>query len=70
LQYSKPPLSVDEQIALLRRRGMVFADEARARHALAHINYYRLRAYWLPFEVQAGSAGEHRFAPETRFESG
>lgn len=69
MQYSKPPLSVDEQIALLRRRGMVFADEARARHALAHINYYRLRAYWLPFEVPAGSAGEHRFTPATRFET-
>ena len=54
MKYTKPPLSVDDQIALFRQRDMVFDDVASARHSLAHINYYRLRAYWLPFEVLAG----------------
>jgi len=46
---------------------MVIDDEAQAGHALAHINYYRLRAYWLPFEQPAGADGEHAFQPGTRF---
>ncbi len=46
---------------------MVVADEPRARHYLQFISYYRLRAYWLPFEVPTG-AGAHAFRPGTDFE--
>lgn len=67
MKYAKPPLSIDEQIALLRRRGMTVDDDAQARQALQHINYYRLRAYWLPFEVAPGPDGEHAFVQGTRF---
>lgn len=67
MQYSKPPLTLDEQIDLLVRRGMVVADRDRARHYLAHVNYYRLRGYWLPFE-QAGGGNDHRFAAGTSFD--
>lgn len=67
MKYAKLPLSIDDQLALLRRRGMVIEDAARARHALAHINYYRLRAYWLPFESRSDTAGDHAFRPGTTF---
>ena len=66
MKYTKPPINIDEQIVLLKRRGMVFANEDAARHALANINYYRLRAYWLPFEDTAAS--KHIFVPSTSFE--
>jgi abortive infection bacteriophage resistance protein len=71
VKFSKPALSVDDQIALLRQRGMGFADEAAARHTLSHVNYYRLRAYWLPFEaVNAASPNAvHVFVPGTQFEA-
>lgn len=71
MKYAKLPLSVDDQIALLTQRGMVFDDVAAARHALAHINYYRLRAYWLPFEAPAvsGNSSDHAFAAGTRFDT-
>lgn len=46
--YSKPPLTVDEQIALLRKRGMKIEDPAAAKEALSRISYYRLSAYWYP----------------------
>ena len=64
--YSKPPLSIPEQVALLRGRGMSFADETAAREVLSHLSYYRLRGYWIAFE-EPGSAG-HAFKPGTRFE--
>jgi len=67
MRFTKPAISITEQIALLRRRGMVVEDDATARHYLGHISYYRLRAYWLPFEIPAGD-GDHALRPGTRFE--
>ncbi|MGO6724959.1 Abi family protein [Rhizobium ruizarguesonis] len=40
-------------------------DLPHARHCLQHISYYRLRAYWLPFEEQAETAGDHKFKAGT-----
>jgi abortive infection bacteriophage resistance protein len=65
--YDKPPLSIADQIALLRRRGLVIADTAVAEHWLEHTNYYRLRGYWLPFE-DTPAGGEHKFRQGTTFE--
>jgi abortive infection bacteriophage resistance protein len=67
VKYDKPPLSIDEQIALLISRGMAVPDTARASRYLSHLNYYRLRAYWMPFEEQTGN-GEHHFRPGTTFD--
>ena len=66
MRFGKPALSIDDQLALLRRRGMIVDDEAQARHYLTHISYYRLRAYWLPFEAPAPD-GDHAFRPGTTF---
>lgn len=66
--FSKPALTTDQQIDLLIRRGMQVADRDRARLCLTHVNYYRLRAYWLPFEVPVEN-GEHGFAPGTNFDA-
>lgn len=66
--FNKPALSIDDQIDRLKRRGMIIDDVLLARHWLTHVSYYRLRAYWLPFEGPAPSEGEHCFKPECRFE--
>jgi abortive infection bacteriophage resistance protein len=68
MKFTKPAISITDQLALLRRRGMVIADEAKARHYLAYISYYRLRAYWIPFEGPAPVAGDHAFKPGTTFD--
>lgn len=65
MKFSKPPLTIDEQIEQLQQRGMAIPDLGQARHYLSHINYYRLGAYWLPFEADHGT---HRFEPGTRFD--
>lgn len=47
---------------------MSFADRARAERWLRHVSYYRLSAYWLPFEYPKTHAGP-RFRPGTTFET-
>lgn len=46
---------------------MGIPDRQRAARYLTHINYYRLRAYWLVFEAPAES-GAHRFKAGTQFQ--
>lgn len=49
MHYNKPALTFEEQLALLRQRGLTVSDPARALHWLKQISYYRLSAYLLPF---------------------
>jgi abortive infection bacteriophage resistance protein len=44
---------------------MAFADPTSAEFFLEQISYYRLAAYWLPFEADHSS---HQFQPGTTFE--
>ncbi len=68
MKFEKTSTSIPDQIELLRRRGMSVDDEPRARHYLNFISYYRLRAYWLPFEVPAKEDDDHAFQEGTSFE--
>ena len=49
--YSKPALTIEQQIALLESRGLSIPDLARAVRHLSNISYYRLSAYMLPYRV-------------------
>lgn len=64
MKFDKPPLELEQQLDRLIQRGMQCDDRAAALHYLAHLNYYRLGAYWLPFETDHD---EHRFAASTCF---
>ena len=46
--YAERPLCIDEQVALLRQRGLNFADENKAYHVLSHVSYFRLKSYLTP----------------------
>ena len=63
--FPKKALTLREQVELLRSRGMSIADDAKAEHYLGFINYYRLAAYWLPFEADHAT---HAFRPGTTFD--
>ena len=63
--FNKPPTTYAQQLALLMQRGMCVDDADRAAFYLQHLNYYRLGAYWLPFEADHGS---HRFVAGTSFD--
>ncbi|RFA07188.1 hypothetical protein B7R21_16490 [Subtercola boreus] len=47
--YTKPYLTVREQVTLLASRGMDVGDRAEAESLLTRIGYYRLSGYWYPF---------------------
>jgi abortive infection bacteriophage resistance protein len=78
MPYDRPWKSFDEQLALLRSRGLLIEDEPNALAWLQRVGYYRLSAYWYPFRVfrheQDAATGEIRsvrtdaFMPGTTFE--
>lgn len=67
--FCKPAISLEEQVALLKSRGLLIADEVRAKHYLRHIGYYRLSGYGLVFQVDYNADGQHRFHPDASFEA-
>ena len=48
--------SIDDQLALLKSRGMAISEPVRAKKALERFGYYRLSGYWYPFK-QANDDG-------------
>lgn len=68
VHFTKPSLNFQQKIALLQAKGMAVPDAAKAEHWLRHVSYYRLSAYWLPFEHPKGQAGP-RFPPGTHFDT-
>ena len=48
----KPPTTYDQQIELLKKRGVIIDDNDFARLILERLNYYRLSAYCLPFKKE------------------
>jgi abortive infection bacteriophage resistance protein len=77
LPYTKPFLSLDDQIDLLAGRGMAVTDRERAKASLDRIGYYRLSAYWHLFrrsrlETKAATGkpigrAEDAFVPGSKF---
>ena len=50
--YNKPPLTFAEQLHLMEQRGLLVFDKTAAEAQLSRINYYRLSAYFLPYQRQ------------------
>ena len=63
--YSKPPLSVSDQIELLKTRGLQIPDENRANRYLQNISYYHLSGYMYPFLTDKK---QHQYKPGSRFD--
>lgn len=65
MKYEKPPLSIQEQSKQLCDRGLIIEDKGFAESVLSSINYYRLSAYYFPFQKDKE---QHLFYPDKRFE--
>lgn len=70
MKFTKLPTSIDQQILLLQSRGMTIYDSEDAMKWLENVGYYRLSAYWLPFEIEPkeGQVRSKLFADGTNFE--
>jgi abortive infection bacteriophage resistance protein len=53
VQYTKGPLTFDDQLQQLQQRGLQVADPARATLYLERVGYYRLMGYLFPFRELA-----------------
>mgnify|MGYP003312086809 FL=1 len=50
VKYTKPALTFEKQIELLKNRGLIINNEQRTVRHLANVSYYRMSAYMLPFK--------------------
>ncbi|MDR3129570.1 MAG: Abi family protein [Tannerellaceae bacterium] len=62
--YTKPPLSLDQQLNKLQSRGLIIENRGDAAHCLENISYYRLRAYTFPFQDNKNETQDHHFIRE------
>lgn len=71
IPYTKRAITYDEQIANLRRHGVIISDENKAKEILADMGYYRLGFYLHPFEITypcVDTSRSHNVRPGTRIE--
>jgi abortive infection bacteriophage resistance protein len=66
MNYNKPAITIQDQIAKLKTRGLVIADDNKAASYLSNISFYRLRAYTFPF--QDNKDPNHPFIQQITFE--
>ena len=63
--FTKPATTVAEQLDLLKARGLLIRDEARAAHFLEVVSFFRLTPYMRPFQVVGHP--DHAFLPGAGF---
>jgi abortive infection bacteriophage resistance protein len=51
MHYTKNALPYEQQLELLKSRGLAIKDEERTLHWLKRVGYYRLSGYFLPFKI-------------------
>lgn len=63
-------MTLDNQVRLLRSRGMTICNEEKAKEVLLDVGYYRLGFYWFPFERTYPSKRNrvHEFVTGTNFD--
>lgn len=63
--------TLDEQIELLKNRGMIISDIEKAKEVLFDVGYYRLGFYWFPFETSYPQKDnrDHTFKAGTEFDN-
>lgn len=65
----KTATTIDEQLDLLEKRGMLITDKEHARKMLLSVGYYRLGFYWYPFEILPKHGDRtHNFNENTTWE--
>jgi len=65
--FTKPPLSIEEQVSLLKERGVSIQDFNQACKVLSAVNYYRFCGYGLSFEIFENGNRLNKFKDGTSF---
>ena len=65
----KPFKTYEQQVGILRQRGMLVGSQEHAVHVLERVSYYRLSGYYYSFRRLAGNGQRSdTFVPGTVFE--
>ena len=65
MKFTKPPRTYEDQVAILKKRGLSISSDDDAVRWLKRVNYYRLSAYFIPFQEPRPSDS---FLPGTTFD--
>jgi abortive infection bacteriophage resistance protein len=63
--FTKPAVSVDQQLEILERRGLSVRQPARAKRFLEVVSFFRLSIYMRPFQIPGND--DHLFKANTEF---
>ena len=66
IPYTKPPLTVQEHIELLKTRGLQIPNEERVARYLQNISYFHLSGYMYPF---LADKKQHQYKPNSSFDN-
>jgi abortive infection bacteriophage resistance protein len=69
MEYTKPPITIDQQLDILKTRGMIVDDSDNAREYLHCVNYYRFCGYALYSEIFSNGVRTHQYKEGTTFNS-
>lgn len=64
MRYTKQLLTLQQQIDILKERGLLIENEDEAKNAFDTISYFRLAGYWRLMEADRQ---QHTFKPGSRF---
>ena len=65
--YNKPHLTFEEPLQKLKNNKLVISNDSFAIKKLSHTNYYRLSAYFLPFQYPKNSTHSNKFFDDVEF---
>ena len=66
MNYTKQLLTFEQQIELLKQRGLIIEDEDEAIAILDRTSYFRLADYWRPMEIDRAT---HQFRSNAHFKN-
>ena len=66
--YSKAFKTYEEQVSILQKRNLTISNPSYILSKLEHINYYRLSAYFEPFQYSRESENKNKFLDGKTFE--
>lgn len=67
-KYTKPRLTINEQIEYLQKQGLEISNDETTHHVLKAIGYYRLSGYLLPFKLPHQSNNHRSFKKGATFD--
>lgn len=67
-KYTKPALTINQQIEFLISQGLQISNQELAQHVLSTVSYYRFSSYLLPFKLSHKNSSPRQFKKIATFE--